>query len=183
MHGHRKDSNQDKCKNYKLYQEMRRLGQQAFNIELIENYPCASKGEINKREGYWIRELKATLNKQIAGRTPKEYRNENKEQILETKKEYYSKNIDKIKEQKKEYYKQNQEQKKELVKSYYKQNADQIKEYQKEYRRKNADALKEGYSKEHMCPVCWGTYTGWSKLRHERTQKHIKAIETQGQGD
>ena len=54
---------------FKVYREMNRIGVDSFNIELIENYPCDSKDELNKREGYWVRELNATLNKQIPGRT------------------------------------------------------------------------------------------------------------------
>jgi hypothetical protein len=54
-------------------------------IELYENFPCDNKEQLNKREGEIIREI-ATLNKNIAGRTIKEYYEQNKENILEKKK-------------------------------------------------------------------------------------------------
>jgi hypothetical protein len=41
-------------------------------IELIEDYPCNNRAELNKKEGEYIRENKC-LNKAIAGRTMKEY--------------------------------------------------------------------------------------------------------------
>ena len=51
-----------------------------WDILLIENYPCCSKKELFKREGELIR-LLGTLNYEIAGRSQKEYYNENKEKI------------------------------------------------------------------------------------------------------
>ena len=56
-----------------IHKEMNRIGSQTFKIELIENYPCENRNELVKREIYWIRELKATLNMVVAGRTSEEY--------------------------------------------------------------------------------------------------------------
>ena len=64
-------------------------------IELFENFPCNSKEELNKREGERIREI-GTVNKQIAGRTDKEWYKDNKERILKQRKENYNTNKDKI---------------------------------------------------------------------------------------
>lgn len=75
-------------------------------IELYELYPCSCKEELNKREGEVIREI-GTLNKNIAGRTDKEYRQNNKEKKNENDKEYYKDNKEKMKENNKEYYKNN----------------------------------------------------------------------------
>jgi hypothetical protein len=41
-------------------------------IELIENFPCQSKKELNRREGQHIRNTENCVNKNIAGRTPQE---------------------------------------------------------------------------------------------------------------
>jgi hypothetical protein len=49
-------------------------------IELIEEYPCDNKEQLNKREGEHIRNNKC-VNKVIAGRTQKEYNEEHKEEI------------------------------------------------------------------------------------------------------
>ena len=62
-------------------------------IKLYENYPCDNKEQLNKREGEIIREI-GTVNKQIAGRTYKEYYEDN----------YYEKNKEKIAEQRKKKY-------------------------------------------------------------------------------
>ena len=81
-------------------------------IELIEEYPCKNKMELNRREGEHIRNNDC-VNKLIAGRTKKEYREDNKENILEKLKEwrennkdynlnYYTENKEKIAEKHKE---------------------------------------------------------------------------------
>ena len=70
-------------------------------IELYENYPCKNKYHLNKREGEVQREI-ATINKCIAGRTNKEYREDNRDEILEKKKQYRQDNRDKIKEKQKQ---------------------------------------------------------------------------------
>ena len=41
-------------KNHLLYQQMREIGDDKFYIELVENYPCESLEQLNKREGEWI---------------------------------------------------------------------------------------------------------------------------------
>jgi len=107
-------------------------------IELYELYPCNLKTELKRREGEVIREI-GTINKNIAGRTIKEYYIENADKIKEQKKEYNIKNADKNKE----YNIKNADKKKEYNKEYYIENADTIKEKEKEYRIKNDDAIKK----------------------------------------
>jgi hypothetical protein len=48
-------------------------------IELIEDYPCARKSELNRREGQVMRGYDNRVNKCIAGRTRAEYRADNRE--------------------------------------------------------------------------------------------------------
>ena len=80
-------------------------------IELIEEFPCNNKMESDKKEGEYIRSLDC-VNKQIAGRTMKEYTFDNKEKIneyMQQNKEYFNKkrqeykknNVEKVKEQRK----------------------------------------------------------------------------------
>ena len=56
-------------------------------IELIEYCKCDSKDELVRREGELIKNSDC-VNKQIAGRTKKEYQEDKHEQILEQKREY-----------------------------------------------------------------------------------------------
>ena len=73
---------------------MRELGKDNFFIELIEEYPeCQNIEQLRKREGHYIRELKASLNQLIAGRSQKEYNKDNAEYISERNKQYRIDNI------------------------------------------------------------------------------------------
>ena len=107
-------------------------------IELIEKYPCENKMVLNKREGHHIRNNEC-INRRIAGRTKKEYHEDNKEKIKEYEKEWYEDNKGKRKEQMKEYYEDN----KEKFKEYYEDNKDKIKNKKKEYYEDNKEKRKE----------------------------------------
>ena len=72
-----------------------------FYIELLELVNCNSKDELHKKERYYI-ENNVCINKNIPGRTNKEWKDDNKEKIKEWKKEYKQKNKEKIKEYQKE---------------------------------------------------------------------------------
>ena len=69
-------------------------------IELIEEYPCNNKMELNKKEGEHIRNNEC-LNKYVAGRTQKEYREDNKEYL--NKKNQENKKLPHNKEKIKDY--------------------------------------------------------------------------------
>ena len=108
MYEHRSTCNNSYDAKAKLYQLMREIGQDNFYIELIETYPCNSKEELNAKEGYYIRE-RATLNMAIAGRKPKQYKQENKEHIKQTNKQYYEDNKEHILEKQKIYNEETKE--------------------------------------------------------------------------
>lgn len=58
-------------------------------IELIEDYPCESEYALHRREGELQRNhLGLIVNKQIAGRTNKEWIEDNKEEVSKKSKEY-----------------------------------------------------------------------------------------------
>lgn len=64
-------------------------------IELLEECPCDNKNQLFKREGELIRAEPNCVNKVVAGRTDEQYRDHNRDKILEKKKEYYTNNTDK----------------------------------------------------------------------------------------
>lgn len=63
-----------KIKNSKVYQHLNEIGIENVRIELIEDYPCTSKKELEDRERYWIENMKPALNKNIPSRTKEEMR-------------------------------------------------------------------------------------------------------------
>ena len=80
LHEHKKKYNQynDK-KTYSKYQSSYKIMELGdYFIELLENYPCNSKEELNKKEGEYIRKYKTEIvNKCIAGRKNSEYVKDN----------------------------------------------------------------------------------------------------------
>jgi hypothetical protein len=162
MSCHRRDYKSwiNKTHNYMTSYEILKYGD-AY-IELVEECEFASKQEMQKREGHFIRTMEC-VNKLIAGRTTIERCIENASQIKEQRKKYYIKNVSQIKEKSKKYYVDNPEKIKEKTKEYqikhaehlkeqhkkyYVENAEQIKEKVKKYNIKNADKIKE-YEKEY----------------------------------
>jgi adenylate kinase family enzyme len=136
-------------------------GLENCKIELVENFPCNSRNELDAREGFYIKNNEC-VNKCIAGRTPKEYKQDNKEKIKKINKEYYENNKenisikykeyrdkyteinkDKIIEYKNKYYKDNKNEIKEQKKQYSEANKDKIREQRKQYREANKDKIKE----------------------------------------
>ena len=114
-----------------------------YKIELLEEYACNNRQQLDKKEGEYIRNNEC-VNKNIAGRTDKEYRIDNTDKIKEQQKEWYIANVDKVKEKTKQHRINNVEYYKEYDKQYNITNADK----RKEYRITNADKTKE-YNKQY----------------------------------
>ena len=65
--GHRKLKSSSKA----LYERAKADGGTVI-ITLIEDYPCESKTELTRREGYWQQQI-GCVNRRVAGRTQAEY--------------------------------------------------------------------------------------------------------------
>ena len=94
-------------KSYRTANEVLACGN--ARIELIEDYPCANKEELNRREGQIMREYDKRVNQLIAGRTVAEYRADNREKIAAQMREYRAKNRERLSVQRREYRAKNRE--------------------------------------------------------------------------
>ena len=110
---------------YKLYLDKKHHFVTSFKIlelgdayiELLEEYECDNKTQLEKREGEFIREHKNDcVNKRIEGRTKKEYTVDTTESRSIYKKQYYDDNKIKLIDKAKKYYVDNIEHKKEYDK-------------------------------------------------------------------
>ena len=119
-------------------------------IELVENYPCANKEELEKREGEIIRESPNSINNKIPGRTHQQYYEDNKESILERHKQYYEDNKESIREHSKQYYEDNKESIIERHKQYYEDNKESISERYKQYYQDNKESIREKLNKDEV---------------------------------
>ena len=110
-------------RNTKLYNYMREIGVEHFNIELIEKSQCETKQQLREREQHHIEILKPELNmfraienpnyvrKNIEERNKKsnEYYHANKSTVLKLQKEYNEKNKEAISIRRKKYREENKE--------------------------------------------------------------------------
>ena len=164
---HRKGVNNPKQSNYNSHiaKSIRDIGgYDMVEFELIKNYPCKSKAELNNEVSNIIKEFikngHSLKNNNLIGRTHKEreaeYRKKNADKIAAKKRIYRQKNADRIKARKAEYYKNN---------------ADKIKAYNVEYRKKNADKLKQKYECE-----CGNVISRSSRPKHLKSKKHLNFV-------
>ena len=89
---HKHDIN--KYPNFKLYKAMQEFQHNNFYIILIEELDIETIQDLRKIKGQYIKLIKPTLNKNIAGRSMKEYKEDNYNTIKNIKK--YQKHIMKI---------------------------------------------------------------------------------------
>ena len=170
IHQHKKCFNRWKNGNRNYVTSFELIKYDDVYIELLELCPCSSKIELHKREGEFIRSMKC-VNKNVAGRTDKEYYEENKDKISEQMKEYYEENKEKIKE----YREENKDKISEHHKEWREENKEKIKEYKKEWYEANKDKIAKRTKKNYDCS-CGGKYTHTHKSRHLKSQKHTNYI-------
>jgi hypothetical protein len=120
-------------------------------IDLVEEFSCANKMQLERREGEIMRATENTVNRNIAGRT---------------KAEYYRDNIVKMKE-----YTQRPEVKQKM-KEY--QQRPEVKQKMKEYQQR--PEVKQKKKERHEC-LCGSRYTTANKAHHLKTKKHKEYVE------
>ena len=132
-----------------------KFGVDNCKIYLIENFPCETVNELRTREGHFIKTLKC-VNKMIAGRTKKEYYNDNHEEILQVAKQYYNEHRENVLNYQKEYSVKNKE---------------KLQLYKQEYRLTNNVQIKAKQNTKNQC-FCGGSYTTSNKAVHIKGNKH-----------
>lgn len=122
-----------------------------YYIELIEEYPCRTKEELNRREGEIIREREC-VNRRIAGRTWDEYVVESHAKILQRNRDYHHRKREEILPKKREYYQEHKEHHYQQCRKRCEERREIVAEYQKAYRQKNKERIalyKREYYKSH----------------------------------
>ena len=128
---HYKRYKEGNANNVKVFDVFSKVGVENCKIELIENYPCNSKEELQAKEGQYIRECDC-VNKQIAGRTNEQWKKDNIEMIREKERKYREENKDVIKQRDKKYRQEHSDK----IKQYREDNKDRTKLHNKEYHEK-----------------------------------------------
>lgn len=142
----------------RVYTYINNIGWDKIKIELVENYPCSIKSELNKREEYYINlskndELCLNFNKAYVSdeerkENMKKYYEANKDVIMEYHRKYNEENKETINKKRAEYRKENAKILAEKQRQYALNNIEQIKESKKKYNEENKEKLAE-YWKEY----------------------------------
>jgi len=162
---HKYDCINPNSKNYNhyVYQFIRENGNwENWDMVMIKKYSkCESKLQCLKKERKYIEKLNATLNRNIPGRTKKEWGEDNKEYIKIKKKQYHIANRDYINNK---------------VKIYRQKNIELVKKKEKIYREKNKQKIYEKLNKKIQCEC--GVVTSLRNIStHRKSKKHLKFIE------
>lgn len=136
------DGQSSKSTSFQLFIE---FGVENCKIELIEEFPCDNRMQLERKEGDHIKNNEC-INKNVAGRTKKEYQQDNKQQISDQHKVYYQDNKQQILDK---------------VKQYYQNNKDKMKENLRQY------------SSQRIQCECGAQYTKGNKFHHFKTKDHI----------
>jgi hypothetical protein len=139
-------------------------------IELLEEYPCENRQQLEKREGELIRTTDC-VNKAIAGRNSKQYYQDNREQLLEKATSYAKTHKTEKSAYDKEYHKTHQQQKIACSKQHYETNKAEILKKNKAYRERNETAIKLREAQKTTCE-CGIEIQKKKMLRHCRSQRH-----------
>lgn len=148
-----------KCKKHASHILFEKYGVEPFHIELIQDYPCQSKAELERLEGKYQLEIKC-VNIRVAGRTSKEWRTHNKEAHEGISLLYRTNNAASIKIKKAQHYADNRE---------------RIRKKETERCNNNREAIRAKQNSLIMCNC--GMETPYSNLaRHIRSKKHTTLL-------
>lgn len=110
-----------------------------YKIELVEEYPCNNRQQLLRKEGEYMKN-NTCVNTSIAGRTDKEYYDDNREKLIQKTKDWYEENKQQKAEYDKKYREDNAEKKAEQARIYQANNKEKLKEYRKAYYEKHKNA-------------------------------------------
>ena len=154
-------------------------------IELIRNFPCNSKKELEREEGnIQLLHEKYIVNIGIAGRTKEE---QNRKYYLKRKdslkyinyhKKYREKNKEKFKIENKKYREKNREKLRIQNKKYREKNKEKLRIQSKKYNEKNREKIriqkKKKYREKVKCEFCNGIVSKGNLKKHQKTLKCLK---------
>ena len=141
-------------------------------IFLIKIFECNDRQELEREEGREIlKNLDKCVNKNVVGRTKKEYYYDNQERLLQQKKQHRIDNIEKYKEKDKRYAEKNKDKISARRKEAYQENKEEINERNKQNYQKNREKYL-AYQRQPFHCQCGATCVLNVKARHFRSKRH-----------
>ena len=144
-------------------------------INSAEDLPdCTDKYELEARERWHI-EHNECVNKNLPGRTREEWREENKEHVLEQKRGHYQKNRQRLLEQQKKNRAKQIEKITEYQKGFYQDNKERINARNRANYQANRDRILK-QKKEKVTCECGAVIARGDITKHRKSDKHAKIM-------
>lgn len=154
-----------------------------YHIELLEDYPCNSKKELEKKETEYIKNNNC-LNMKLPVRSLAEYYEDNKERLKEEHRNYKLNNKQKVDEYNKNYREKNKIQVEERSKKHYEENKEKIIMRSRKFYEENKDIIHQKQKiyreknklYEKITCECGAIVSKGYLTEHKKTKKHINYI-------
>jgi len=185
-----------------VYQHIRANGGWInWEIQILEEYPCESKAELEIRERYWIEKERPSLNEKRPARAvlaggkkeaERQWRKENADRMREYQRQYRQENADTIREYKRQWNEDHKEALRERKREYYHEHKEEIAEKGRRWREENREALRERKAryyqenkelqaqrqKEPITCECGKVIQRTELARHRRSKYHLTHTQT-----
>jgi len=136
---------------------------------------CDTEEESIFFESYYIRNTDNCINIVVPDRTPKEYYEAHKDELIVKNKIWKEENKDELIVKNKEYYEAHKDEIRVKSKIWKEAHKDEIRVKNKEYREAHKDEIRVKNKEKYTCE-CGSIIIINSKSRHEKSQKHINFI-------
>lgn len=165
------------------------LDHEGWTMEEVDTIECDKEEDASKLEGKYILENEC-VNRCVAGRTRKQYYQDNRKKQCEQKKQYYKDNREERREYCKNYYETHKEEQSEYMKKYreennakiseqkkqhYNENNAKILEQKKQYYEQNKAIISAKRSQKVTCEICGSVLTKYRISTHKKTKKCLAA--------
>jgi hypothetical protein len=163
--------------NYPVYKFIRENGGWD-DWEMIKLFDVTVKDrkELYKIEGHCVKDYGGTLNRQIPGRTQREYWLQNKEKIQASQRKYNVKNKTHKRNYDKIYSAKHKTRLKGKQRQYRERNKELINIKNRIYRKKNIDKIKARDKEKTTCE-CGSVLSRANMARHKKSAKHFQFME------
>lgn len=125
----------------RVYKHLNEIGWENVEIVLVEEYPCENKMELERRERYWIEELKPSLNMCIPTRSKKEWEAENADRLKEYQAQWRMENAEHLKKEKQRWATENRDKTNEYKEKWAANNVDKVREKNARWYAENKEAI------------------------------------------
>ena len=116
-------------------------------------------------------------NPELMKQKDKERYERHNEKTLAQQKQFRLDNLELVKQRERDTYERNKHKYVEKFKQYREAHKDKIKEYSKQYRETNKEQLAAKEKERYTCSICGSCIRKKEKPAHERTNKHLQALE------